>query len=92
VLKENEGNIKLVTITAMSNISGYKTPFYQVAELAHKYGAKISLDACQYVQHAKLDIKDPSDPQHIDFCSFSGHKMYAPYGGGALVGPKYFFD
>lgn len=91
-LRENEGNIKLVVITAMSNISGYKTPFEQVAELAHRYGAKILLDACQYVQHRKLDMKDPQDPQHIDFCSFSGHKMYSPYGGGALLGPKSFFD
>jgi len=85
-------DIKLIVITGASNVTGYKTPIYKIAEIAHKNRAKILVDACQYIQHKKLDMKADSDIQHIDFVAFSGHKMYAPYGAGVLIGPKDFFD
>jgi cysteine desulfurase/selenocysteine lyase len=37
-------------------------------------------------------VRSPDDPAHLDFVVFSAHKMYAPYGIGALVGPRDFFD
>ena len=37
-------------------------------------------------------MKPDNDLEHLDFIAFSGHKMYAPYGSGVLVGPKQFFD
>jgi cysteine desulfurase / selenocysteine lyase len=84
--------IKLVTFTTCSNITGYCPPIYQIAELAHRYGAVILADMCQHIPHEKVDMRPASDPAHLDFCAFSGHKMYAPYGVGVLVGPKQFFD
>ncbi len=85
-------DIKLLAITGSSNITGYKPDIYAIAELAHKYGAKIFVDACQLLQHKQLDVLPDTDSRHIDFVAFSGHKMYAPFGIGILVGPKQFFD
>ncbi|NTU80220.1 MAG: aminotransferase class V-fold PLP-dependent enzyme, partial [Chloroflexales bacterium] len=32
------------------------------------------------------DLGDLADPAHLDYVALSGHKLYAPYGVGALVG------
>ncbi len=90
-LKQNR-NIKLVAITGCSNVTGYKPNIYEIAKIAHKYGAKILVDVCQLIQHQKVDVLNDGDPRHLDFIAFSGHKMYAPFGTGVLIGPKYFFD
>lgn len=91
VFKEN-GDIKLLTITGSSNLTGYKPPVHNLAKIAHKYGAQILVDVCQLIQHQKVDVRADDDPEHLDFVAFSGHKMYAPFGSGALIGPKSFFD
>lgn len=90
-LPENE-RIKLLTMTGASTITGYRPPIYELAALAHKYGAKMFADVCQLIQHDQVDMRPDDDPTHLDFVAFSGHKMYAPYGTGILVGPKEFFD
>ncbi|RCJ34799.1 aminotransferase V [Nostoc minutum NIES-26] len=84
--------IKLLTITGASTITGYRPPIYELAALAHKYGAKMFADVCQLIQHERVDMRADDDPCHLDFVAFSGHKMYAPYGTGVLLGPKEFFD
>ncbi len=84
--------IKLLTITGASTITGYKPPIHDIAILAHRYGAKMFADLCQLIQHERVDMLPDDDPRHLDFIAFSGHKMYAPYGTGVLVGPKDFFD
>jgi cysteine desulfurase len=84
--------IKLLTITGASTITGYKPPIHEMAVLAHRYGAKIFVDLCQLVQHQRVKMQPDNDPRHLDFVAFSGHKMYAPYGTGILVGPQDFFD
>lgn len=85
-------DIKLLAITGSSNVTGYKPPIYDLAELAHKYDAKILVDACQLIPHQKVDVLPNENCKHLDFVVFSGHKMYAPFGGGVLFGPKEFFD
>ncbi|MDP7324471.1 MAG: aminotransferase class V-fold PLP-dependent enzyme, partial [Candidatus Woesearchaeota archaeon] len=92
ILRNYPGNIKLVVITGASNVTGYKPPIHKIAGLAHKYRAKILVDVCQFLQHEKIDMLPDDHPEHIDFIAFSGHKMYAPFGAGVLVGPKSFFD
>ncbi len=84
--------IKLLTITGASTITGYRPPIYEIAALAHRYGAKMFADVCQLIQHERVDMRAEDDPCHLDFVAFSGHKMYAPYGTGIIVGPKEFFD
>ena len=86
LLKKN--NVKIVSISAASNVTGYVNDVHRVAKLAHKYGAMIVVDGAQIVAHRQFymmgDLNDPMDD--IDFIAFSAHKMYSPYGGGAVVG------
>ena len=84
--------IKLIAITGASNITGYKPPIHEIAILAHLYRAKIFADLSQFIPHGRVDILDDDHLSHLDFVAFSGHKMYAPYGAGVLIGPKKFFD
>ncbi len=83
-LKNNK--VKYVSVTAASNVTGYVTDVHRVAKLAHKYGAKIIVDGAQIVAHRKFSMMGESEDENIDFFVFSAHKMYAPYGGGAVVG------
>ena len=77
---------KYVAITAASNVTGYVTDVHRVAKLAHKYGAKIIVDGAQIVAHRHFSMMGLSPDENIDFLVFSAHKMYSPYGGGAVVG------
>jgi cysteine desulfurase/selenocysteine lyase len=87
-LKRSEGKIGLVAISGASNVTGFISPIHEVAELAHRHGALVSVDAAQLAPHRRIDIRPADDPGHLDFVSFSGHKMYAPYGAGVLIGPR----
>ena len=87
LLKENEGKVKYVTVTAASNVTGYVTDVHRVAKMAHAHGAKIIVDGAQIVAHREFSMKGATPEEDIDFFVFSAHKMYSPYGGGAVVGP-----
>ncbi|MEJ2750761.1 MAG: aminotransferase class V-fold PLP-dependent enzyme, partial [Anaerolineae bacterium] len=41
--------------------------------------------------HRRVNMKADDDPEHLDFVVLSAHKMYAPFGTGALIGPKAIF-
>jgi cysteine desulfurase/selenocysteine lyase len=91
-LADANGAIGLVAVCGASNVTGFVSPIHEVAELAHRHGALISVDAAQLAPHHRIGVLAPSDPGHLDFVSFSGHKMYAPYGAGVLVAPRNFFS
>lgn len=78
--------IKYVTITGASNVSGYITDIRKVAKLAHKYGAKVIIDGAQLVPHREVNMCGKEDDDYIDFLIFSAHKVYAPFGSGAIIG------
>jgi cysteine desulfurase/selenocysteine lyase len=86
-----EGKIGLVAVSGASNVTGFVSPIHEVAELAHRHGALVSVDAAQLAPHHRIDVRPAGDPGHLDFVSLSGHKMYAPYGTGVLVAPRDFF-
>jgi cysteine desulfurase / selenocysteine lyase len=90
-LASNEGAIGLVALCGASNVTGFVSPIHEVAEIAHRHGALISVDAAQLAPHHRIDVRPAKDPGHLDFVSLSGHKMYAPYGAGVLVAPRDFF-
>jgi cysteine desulfurase/selenocysteine lyase len=73
---------KLLSVTAMSNVSGAIPPIAELTERAHAAGALICLDACQYVPHVPTDLAELG----VDFAAFSGHKMLGPTGIGVLWG------
>lgn len=86
LLKENEGKVKYVCVTAASNVTGYVTDVHRVAKMAHEHGAKIVVDGAQIVAHRQFSMAGETPEENIDFFVFSAHKMYSPYGGGAVVG------
>lgn len=88
---ENE-QIKLVSVCGAANITGWIAPIHQIARLAHAHGALICVDAAQLLAHAPVDVRAPDDPEHIDFLTAAGHKMYAPFGVGFLYGPRKVLD
>ncbi len=87
-LKKHKGNVKLVTVTGASNVTGYVNPIHKIAELAHRYQAKILVDGAQLVPHNVVNMKPKNPLQQIDYLVFSAHKMYAPFGIGVLIGPQ----
>ncbi len=84
LLQEND--VQYVCVTAASNVTGYVTDVHRVAKLAHRYGALIIVDGAQIVAHRAFSMLGETPEEDIDFLVFSAHKMYSPYGGGAVVG------
>jgi len=84
-LKEKITNkTKLVTIVHSSNVVGTINDVKQIGKIAHKHGALFLVDAAQSVPHMPVDVRKID----ADFLVFSGHKMLAPMGTGALYGKK----
>jgi cysteine desulfurase/selenocysteine lyase len=74
--------VKLVSVTAMSNVLGTLTPLSQLADAAHAAGAVFAVDGAQYVPHLPTSITDLG----CDLLGFTGHKMLGPTGIGVLWG------
>jgi cysteine desulfurase / selenocysteine lyase len=91
VLANYAGQIALVAVTGASNVSGFIQPVHRLAAKAHAAGARILVDAAQLAPHRRVDMRPDDDPEHLDFVVLSAHKMYAPFGAGALIGPKEVF-
>jgi len=83
--------IGMVAVAGASNVTGIINPIHRYARLAHEVGARILVDAAQLAPHRPIDVRPASDPEHLDFVVFSGHKIYAPFGVGVLVGPRRVF-
>ena len=92
LLAQHAGRVALVAVTGGSNVSGYINPVYRMAEKAHAAGAKILVDCAQLAPHRKIDMLPHDDPRHLDFVTISAHKLYAPFGTGALVASREIFD
>jgi cysteine desulfurase/selenocysteine lyase len=72
--------VKLVGITAMSNVLGTLPPVRRIADAAHATGAVVVVDGSQYVPHLRTDVQ----AMGADFFAFTGHKMLGPTGIGVL--------
>ena len=92
LLEANSGKVKYVCVTAASNVTGYVNDIHRIAKLAHCYGAKIIVDGAQIVSHRAVNMLGECPDENIDFFVFSAHKMYSPFGGGAVVGLKEVLD
>ena len=85
LLNRYGSRVRLVTITGASNVTGCINPIHEIAKKVHAAGALFGIDAAQLAPHRAIDVGDPEDPRRIDFLAYTGHKMYAPLGIGALV-------
>ncbi|EAG9291607.1 cysteine desulfurase [Listeria monocytogenes] len=79
---------KIVALAHVSNVLGTITPIKEIAAIAHQFGAVILVDGAQAVPHMEVDVVDLD----ADFYAFSGHKMMAPTGIGALYGKRELLD
>ncbi len=73
--------VSWVSISGASNVLGALNDLESISAVTHKYGAKMLVDAAQLIAHRSIDMKKSG----IDALVFSGHKVYAPYGSGALI-------
>ena len=74
----------LLAFTGASNVSGDLWPVAALADAARRHGARTVLDAAQLAPHHPVDVTALG----VDWVVLSGHKLYAPYGAGALVGRR----
>ena len=71
---------KLVAFAHVSNTLGTINPVAEMTRMAHEAGALVLVDGAQAVPHLSVDVQAIG----ADFYAFSGHKMLAPTGSGAL--------
>ena len=72
---------RLLAVTGASNVTGWVPPIDEIIAVAHERGVQVVVDAAQLAPHRPM-------PTSADFVAWSGHKMYAPFGAGVLVGPR----
>lgn len=72
--------VSLVSVMAVNNETGVVAPVEEVVALAHRYGAKVHVDAAQALGKVAVSMAR----WQADLVSFSGHKVYAPQGIGML--------
>lgn len=78
----------LLAITAASNVTGEVLPIRALAAAAHRHGARILVDGAQLVAHRPVSLAGYG----VDYLVFSGHKVYAPFGAGVLIGRPDWLD
>jgi selenocysteine lyase/cysteine desulfurase len=78
----------LVAVTGASNVTGESLPVEDVVRLAHAAGARVLVDGAQLLPHRRFSLAGSG----ADYVAFSGHKLYAPFGTGALVGRRDWLD
>jgi selenocysteine lyase/cysteine desulfurase len=75
---------RVLAVTGGSNVTGWLPDLRAIAAAARQRGVLVVVDGAQLVPHRPVDITALG----IDVIAFSGHKMYAPFGAGALVVPR----
>ena len=75
---------KLAAIQHVSNVLGTVTPVEKIIARVHEMGGVVLLDGAQSAPHMAVDVQ----ALDADFFAFSGHKLMAPLGIGALYGKE----
>jgi selenocysteine lyase/cysteine desulfurase len=73
--------IRLVAVSAASNVLGTCNNLKEISDIAHRFDARLLVDGAQMVAHRKVEIAKNG----FDYFAFSAHKIYAPFGCGVLV-------
>ncbi|MEV2274941.1 aminotransferase class V-fold PLP-dependent enzyme [Nocardiopsis sp. NPDC049922] len=81
-LSEAPAGPTLLCVTAASNVTGEIWPVEDLVRVAHAEGARVVVDAAQYVPHLPFSLAATG----ADYVALSGHKLYAPFGSGVLAG------
>ena len=84
-LAAHAGHVALLAVTGASNVTGIVPAIHQMAAKVHTVGGRILVDAAQLAGHRPIDMGRHDTAEHLDAIALSAHKMYAPYGSGALI-------
>jgi len=90
-LARHAGRVALLAVTGASNVTGVTPPVHRLAAKVHAVGGRILVDAAQLAGHRPIDMLAHDEPGHLDVVAMSAHKLYAPYGSGALIGDRRLF-
>lgn len=84
--KYESRTVKIASITSCSNVTGIKTPYYEVAKLMHRNNGFCFVDFACSGPYVKIDMH-PEDPQsYLDAIFFSPHKFLGgPGTSGVLI-------
>lgn len=88
LLALHAGKVRLVAVSGGSNVTGHIADIRSLAVKAHAAGAQILVDCAQLAPHRSIAMGRLDDPAHLDYVTLSAHKMYAPFGTGALIGRR----
>ena len=91
LLRREGSRIRIVAVTALSNVTGAITPVSDIASMVHAVGAELAVDGAQAAAHVPIDMH-PGGDGGIDYLVLSGHKLYAPGSPGVLVGNRRLFE
>ncbi|MFH1443862.1 MAG: SufS family cysteine desulfurase [Candidatus Peregrinibacteria bacterium] len=80
-----KGNVRLLSITGLSNVLGIQTPIAEIIAEAHQAKALVAIDAAQLIGHHAISVQELD----CDFLAFSGHKVYGPTGIGVLYAKRH---
>jgi len=78
---------KVLAITGASNVTGWLPPLAPIVAAARARGVFVVVDAAQLAPHRPISMSAAG----IDLLAWSAHKMHAPFGAGALIGPRTLF-
>ena len=87
-LRELPAGHRLLAVTGASNVTGELWPLEELCAMARRNGARVVVDAAQLAPHRPIDLAALG----ADWVAFSAHKLYAPFGCGALVGRADWLD
>jgi len=79
--QHGQKRIQMVAVSGASNVLGVYPNLAQISQIVHHYGARLLVDAAQLVAHRQVQMEEWG----IDYLAFSAHKVYAPFGSGALL-------
>lgn len=82
------GRTRIVAVTHISNVLGVVNPVKEIIKECHLKGVPVLVDGAQGIVHENVDVQDLD----CDFYAFSGHKIYAATGTGALYGKRQWLD
>lgn len=79
---------RIVVVAQVSNVLGTVNPVRDIVSFCHERGVPVLVDGAQGIVHCGADVRE----MDCDFYAFSGHKVYAATGTGALYGKKKYLE
>ncbi|WP_242158629.1 aminotransferase class V-fold PLP-dependent enzyme [Aestuariivivens sediminis] len=86
-LREHEHRpIKIVAVTACSNVTGLRTDYHKIAALAHRYNGLCFVDFACAAPYVNINMHPDDEAEYLDAIYFSPHKFLGgPGSSGVLV-------